>query len=106
MGGGDAGGEVGGAGAGGGKAHAHLARGAGVAVRRVGGALLVGGEYVADAAPVAVELVIEVQNGAAGIPENGVHVLLQQTLHNGFGSGNLQNTFLLSVPAGRMGGAA
>ena len=77
--------------------------GAGVAVRRVGGALLMGGEYVADAVPVAVKLVIEIQNGAAGIPENGVHILLQQALHDGFGGGDLQNAFLLSVSVGRMG---
>ena len=42
IGGGDAGGQVGGTGAAGGKAHAHLAGGAGIAVGGVGGPLLVG----------------------------------------------------------------
>ena len=42
IGGGDAGGQVGGTGAAGGKAHAHLAGGSGIAVGGVGGPLLVG----------------------------------------------------------------
>ena len=58
VGGGDAGGQVGGAGAGGGEAHPHPAGGPGVAVGGVGGALLVGGQDVADLVLIAVELVI------------------------------------------------
>ena len=46
--GGDAGGQVRSAGAGGGEAHAHLAGAAGVAVRRVSGPLLMGGQNMGD----------------------------------------------------------
>ena len=83
IGGGDTGGKVGGPGAGGGEADAHLAGGTGVAVGRVGRPLLMGGENVADLLLVttALKLVVDVQNGAAGIAENGVDSLLQQALH-------------------------
>ena len=42
-----------------------------------------GGENVADLLLVttALKLVVDVQNGAAGIAENGVDSLLQQALH-------------------------
>ena len=82
IGGGDAGGEVGGPGAGGGEAHAHLPSSPGVAVRRVGGPLLVGRQDMAEPVPVAVEFVVQVQDSAARIAEDGVHLLLQQTFHN------------------------
>jgi len=80
MGGGDAGGQVGGPWAGGGKAHPYLARGPGIAVGCVRGPLLVGGEDMADLILIAVKLVVDVENGAAGIAEDGIHPLLQQAL--------------------------
>ena len=75
---GNAGGEVRGAGAGGCKAHTHLAGAAGITVRGVGRALLVGGENMGDL-PMVIEGIIYVENGAAGIAEHGIHVLFQQT---------------------------
>ena len=48
IGGGNAGDQIGGAGAAGGKAHAHFSRSSGITVRRMGRALLVGGEDVPD----------------------------------------------------------
>ena len=95
MGGGDAGGQVGGAGAGGGEAHTHLSGGAGIAVCGVGGALLVGGQNVADPALIPVQFVIDVQDGAAGIAEDSVHLLFQQTFQDGLGGADLQSAFLL-----------
>ena len=88
IGGGDAGDQVGGPGAGGGEANPHLAGGPGVAVGGVGGALLVGGEVMADLVLVAVELelVVDVQDGAAGVAEHRVHPLLQQALHHDLGA--------------------
>ena len=90
IGGGDAGGQVGGPGAGGGKAYAHLAGGAGIAVGCVGRALLVGGQIVIDLTFIIVELIIEIENGAAGIAEDGIHLLFQQTLHDSLCRANLQ----------------
>ena len=56
VGGGNAGGQVGGARSGGGKAHAHLAGGAGISVGGVGGALLMGSQNMADLVLVSVQL--------------------------------------------------
>ena len=83
VGGGDAGGQVGGAGTAGGKAHAHLSGGAGVSVGGVGGPLLMGGQNMVNLLLVSVklQLIVDVQNGAAGIAEYGVHPLLQQAFH-------------------------
>ena len=55
--------------------HPHLSGGAGIAVGGVGGALLVGGEDMADFVLVAVELkfVVYVQDRAAGVAEDRVH---------------------------------
>ena len=86
VGGGDTGGQVGGAGAGSGHADAHLAGGAGVAVRRVGSALLVGGQDVGDTISVAIQLIVDVQDGAAGIAEHSVDPLLQQAFHQDLGT--------------------
>ena len=80
VGGSDAGGQVGGPGAGGGEAHPHLAGGAGVAVGGVGGPLLVSSQNVVNLVLIVVKLIIEVQDGPAGIPKDGVHLLLQQAL--------------------------
>ena len=96
VGGGDSGDQVGGPGAGGGEAHAHLPGGPGVAVGGVGRALLVGGEVVVDLLVIAVKLklVVDVEDGAAGVAEHRVHPLLQQAFHDDLGpfhphSGNL-----------------
>ena len=80
MGGGDAGDQIGAAGAGGGEADAHLAGAAGIAVGGVGCALFVGGENVLDLAGISVQRVIHIEDRAAGIAENGVNTLFQQTL--------------------------
>ena len=85
VGGGDAGGQVGGPRAGGGEAHSHLAGGAGIAVGGVGGPLLVSSQNVVNLVLIVVKLVIEVQDGPAGIPKDGVHLLLQQALQDGLG---------------------
>ena len=81
---GDARGKVGAPRAGGGKAHAHFAGGTGIAVRRVGSALLVRGQDVPDLAAVAVKLIINIQNGAAGVAENGIDALFEQAFHQNF----------------------
>jgi hypothetical protein len=51
----------------------------------VGGPLLVGRQYVVDFVLVVIQLVIEIQDGPAGIAKDGVHLLLQQALHDGRG---------------------
>ena len=83
IGGGDAGDQVGGAGAGCGETDAHLAGGAGITVRSVRSALLVGGEDVLDLLAVAVQLklIVDVQDGTARIAEDGINALLQQAFH-------------------------
>jgi hypothetical protein len=56
----------------------------------MGGTLLVGGEDMPDFVLIVIQLVIEVQDGTAGIAENGVHLLLQQALHDGLGGSDFQ----------------
>ena len=68
-GGGDAGDEVGGAGAAGGDGDAHLARCAGIAVGHVRGPLLVADEDMVNGK--LAQRVIDRQDGAAGIAEDG-----------------------------------
>ena len=97
IGSGDAGGQVRGAGAGGGEADAHLAGGAGITVSRVSRALLVGGQNVVEFTLVTVEFIVQVQDGAAGIAEDGIYVLLQQALHDRLRCGDFQIAFLLTV---------
>ena len=101
VGGGDAGNQVCRSRAAGGKAHPHLPGGPGVAVGGVGGPLLVGREDVVDFVLVVVQLVIEVQDGPAGIPKDGVHLLLQQALHDGRGCSDFQTLSLLVVKRSR-----
>ena len=93
--GGNTGGQVGGTGSGGGETNAYLAGRTGITVGCMGSALLVGGQDMTDLALIAVELIIQVQDRTAGITENGIDVLLQQTLHDGLCCADLQNTFLL-----------
>ena len=78
---GNSGHQVGAAGAGGGKAHANLAGGTGIAVGSMGRTLLMGRQDMPDLSFVVVKLVIDVQNCAAGVAKNGVHSLLQQAFH-------------------------
>ena len=95
IGGGDAGDEVRCARAAGGQHHAGAARCTGVAVRRVGCALLVGGQHMGDAVGVFVQLVVEVQHCAAGVAEEGVHPLLTEHLHKDLRTVQLHGEFLL-----------
>ena len=62
----------------GGQHNAGTARGAGVTVRCVGRALLVGGQYVAYTIGVFIQLVIQIQHCAARIAEQGIDALLDQ----------------------------
>ena len=82
---GDAGDEVGGAGAGGGDGDADLARGAGVAVGHVRGALLVADEDVVDGE--LAQRVVGGQDGSAGIAEDGGDALADEGGPDDFGSG-------------------
>ena len=74
--------QVGGSGAAGGHHHANLAGRAAVAVGSVGGSLLVGGEDVADSILVLVQLVVDIQDGTAGVAEDHVHTLLHQAFYD------------------------
>ncbi len=84
-GGGDAGDEVGGAGAGGGDADADLARGAGVAVGHVRGALLVADEDVVDGE--LAQGVVDGEDGSAGVAEDPVYAFAGESGPEDFGSG-------------------
>ncbi len=86
-GGGDAGDEVGGAGAGGGDADSDLARGAGVAVSHVCGALLVADEDVMDGE--LAQGVVGGEDGSARVAEDLVHAFPGKGGPNNFGSGEL-----------------
>ena len=68
---GDACGKVGAPRAGRGETHAYLAGGTGIAVGGVGGSLLVSRKHVADPVTVFIQGVVNIQHGAAGIPERG-----------------------------------
>ena len=67
--------------------HAHLARGARVAVGHVRGALLVAGEHVADLLGV-VERVVDLDGLAAGVAEDGVHALGLEAGDDGLSPGH------------------
>ena len=69
------------AGAAGSDAHARLAAGARVAVRRVTGVLLVGGQHMPNPILPLVQLVVNRQNRAAGKAEHGSNALLNQTFN-------------------------
>ena len=107
IGGGDAGDQVGGAGAAGGQHHAGAAGGPGVAVRRVAGALLVGGEHMADLVLALVQFVVEVQHRAARVAEQGIHALLHQYPGEDLRAGKRHVCFLLiqSFPFSRFPGS-
>ena len=88
-GGGEAGDEVGGAGAGGGHADADAAGRAGVAVGHVGGSLLVADEDVVDGGEFA-EGVVDGEDGAAGVAEDGGGAFAGEGGPEDFGSGELR----------------
>ena len=81
---GDAGDQVGRPGAGGRKADADLAGRAGIAVRRVAGALFMSRQDMADLVAIGIQLVVYVQNRTARIAEDGIHSLLQQAFQQDF----------------------
>ena len=72
--------------AGGRKAYAHPSGCPRVSVRRMGSALFMGGQDMADLMLVAVQLIIHIQDRAARITENGIHSLFLQTLDQYLGS--------------------
>ena len=73
--------QIGRARAGGGEAHADPAGRAGIAVRRVGGALLMGCQNMSNAVAVFVKRIIDIEDRAARIAENRIDALLDQCLH-------------------------
>ncbi len=85
---GEAGHRIGGAGAGGDQHHAALAGGAGIAFRRMGGALLVADEDVLDLLLLE-DLVIDRQDRAAGIAEDMLDPLVGQRLQHDLGTRHL-----------------
>ena len=92
---GNAGDQIGGTRAAGSQHHAGAAGGAGIAVCRVGRALLVGGEHMGDAVRIFVQLIVKVQHCAAGITKKGVHALLAEDLHKNLRTIQLHGEFLL-----------
>ena len=86
--GGDAGDEIRGAGTARCKDDAGLAGSAGVSVRRVGGALLMRSQDVADPVSVFIQCVIQVQDSPSGIAKDRVDIMFQQDFRNQLGSGN------------------
>ena len=79
---GDAGDQVGCAGAGRGDDNTNLAGDAGIAVGRVGSALLMGRQHVIDAVACLVQLIVQVQYLTAGVAENVGDALLDQCFHD------------------------
>ena len=84
--GGDTSDQIGSAWSGGSHADADLSGGSRIAVRRVGSSLLMGGEDVTDLLVMFIEFIIDIQDRAAGITENGIHSLLFQTFYNDLGT--------------------
>ena len=70
----------------GGNHNAGLAAGSGIAVCRMAGSLLMGGDYMVDAITAFVQLIVDVQHRAAGIAENGIDALIDQLLNQDSGS--------------------
>lgn len=52
----------------------------------MGSSLLMGGEDVTDLLVMFIEFIINIQDRAAGITENGIHSLLFQTFYNDLGT--------------------
>ena len=49
-----------------------------------------GGQYVVDFILIIIQFIIEIQDGSAGIAEDGIHLLLQQALQDGLGRSYFQ----------------
>ena len=75
---GDAGHQIGSSGTAGGDHYAHLAGCSRVTVRRVAGSLLMGGNHVIDAIGTFIELIVDIQHGAARITEYRRDALMNQ----------------------------
>ena len=52
----------------------------------MGSALFVRGQYMADAVLILIKRVVQIQHGAARIPEYGVNSLLEEAFHHDFGT--------------------
>ena len=85
--GGDAGDQVGGTGAGGSDDHADLTGGTGIAVSRMGRALLVSGEHMAQLILIFVKGIINIDDLAAGVAKDHIAALLDQCPHDDIGTG-------------------
>ena len=98
IGGGNAGDQIGGTRAAGSQHHAGAAGGAGVAVRSMGCALLVGGKHMGDAVGILIQLVVKVQHSAAGVAKKSVHSLLAQDLYKDLRTIQLHGVAPIPVP--------
>jgi hypothetical protein len=98
IGGGNAGDQIGGTRAAGSQHHAGAAGGAGVAVRCMGCALLVGGKHMGDAVGILIQLVVKVQHSAAGVAKKSVHSLLAQDLYKDLRTIQLHGVAPIPVP--------
>ena len=78
---GNAGDQVGSTRAAGGQHHTGAARCAGVAIRCMGRALLVGRQHMGDAISVLIQLIVKVEHRTAGIAKDGIHALLTKDLY-------------------------
>ena len=98
IGGGNAGDQIGSTRAAGSQHHAGAAGGAGVAVRCMGCALLVGGKHMGDAVGIFIQLVVKVQHSAAGVAKKSVHSLLAQDLYKDLRTIQLHGVAPIPVP--------
>ena len=98
IGGGDAGDKVCGTRAAGGQHHAGAAGRAGVAVRCVGGTLLMRGQNMAYTVGIFIQFVIQIQHGTAGIAEQGIHALLDQYLNEDLRTGQFHDACSFLLP--------
>ena len=78
---GNAGDQVGSTRAAGGQHHTGAARCAGVAIRCMGRALLVGCQHMGDSVGVLIQFIVKVEHRAAGIAKDGIHALLTKDLY-------------------------
>lgn len=96
---GNAGDKVGAAGTGCGEAYADAPSRTCVAIRRVTRALLVRGQNVLDAPVtlIVVQLVVYIQNRAAGVAENGIDTLFDKAFHQNLCAGTLHERTSFAV---------
>ena len=91
IGGGNPGDQICGARAAGSETDPHFPGGTGIAVGGVSSPLLMGGQDMVDPILIVIQLIIEIQDRSTWISENSVHLLLQQTLHDGLSGAYFQN---------------